>query len=132
MQELLPSNEPQITELAPPDWDLRQGSVRRDEWNLYRKGLKVVEGALDRLIENPPHVVTLPQVARLLEVVNKMGRIASGLGYDSIEHRVPEDAAFMLEVDTILERVFTKPAQEVPTARSEDPVPSVTSVVNPV
>jgi hypothetical protein len=38
----------------------------------------------------------------------------------------------MLEVDTILERVFTKPAQEVPTARSEDPAPSVTSVVSPV
>jgi hypothetical protein len=120
------------TDLIPatPDWDFRQGSVRHDEWNLYRKGLKVVEDALDRLIENPPPSVTLPQVARLLEVVNKIGRIASGLGYDAVEHRVPENAAFMIEVDSILERVFAKPNDESPAIGGTSSVESLTATPN--
>ena len=106
--------------MAPPvDWEFRQTSVRADEWQLYCKGLKVVQDALDRLIENPPSAVTLPPVARLLEIVNKIGRIASGLGYDTVEQRVPENAAFMIEVDAILQRVFSKPSESIGGASSE-------------
>jgi len=113
-----PTEVTRPTALVPfePDFEFRQSAVRRDEWDLYCKGLKVVRDAFDRLIENPPPSVTLPQVARLLEVVNKIGRIASGLGYDDVEHRVPQDAAFMIEVDAILDRVFTKPEEPKPTS----------------
>src|SRR5688572_31648540 len=114
---ILPSGDVAST---PVDWEFRQSSVRRDEWQLYCKGLKVVQDALDRLIENPPSAVTLPQVARLLEIVNKIGRIASGLGFDAVEHRVAENAEFMIEVDAILQRVFSKPADNAsPLPRGE-------------
>lgn len=116
------------TPLQPvePDFEFRQSAVRRDEWDLYCKGLKVVRDAFDRLIENPPPSVTLPQVARLLEVVNKIGRIASGLGYDAVEHRVPQDAAFMIEVDAILDRVFAKPPNETEKLPASTPEPQIT------
>jgi len=114
-----------VTPTGVVDWEFRQGTVRHDEWQLYCKGLKVVQDALDRLIENPPATVTLPQVARLLEIVNKIGRIASGLGYDTVEQRVPENAEFMIEVDTILERVFTIPSE----GRDGTPPPSACSVL---
>jgi hypothetical protein len=123
-QSLFPVPMATPTAMAEVDWEFRQATVRRDEWNVYCKGLKVVDEALDRLLKNPPSEVTFPQVARLLEIVNKIGRIASGLGYDTVEQRVPENAEFMIEVDAILQRVFGKPSEPQPIggASSVEPV----------
>src|SRR5688500_14566780 len=108
-------NQSTSTELlvpVAPDVEYQQSTVRRDEWNLYLKGLKVVDAALDRLLENPRAYTSLSQLARLLETVNRIRRGACGLGFDAIEHRVSENAEFMIEVDAILQRVFSKPESE--------------------
>lgn len=94
------------TELVAPEADVRQSTVRFDEWRLYRKGLQVVESALDRLLANPPRDITLPHVSRFLEVVNRLGRITSGLGYDAVEEHAPVNAHLMIEVDAILARIY--------------------------
>ncbi len=104
---------PETNSLADPilttDWESRQDSVRDQEWELYRKGLKIVDTSLQRLLENPPATITLAQVARLLEVVNDLGRAASGLGSETIHHRVPENTAFLRKARAILDRVFSEP-----------------------
>ena len=101
-----PDLQPTTLVSSVPALDFRQASVRFDEWELYRTGIRVVKQAFDRLIENPPQDVTFTQVARLLEVVNRIGRLSSELGFDTTEQRLPENTEFMLEVDSILTRVF--------------------------
>jgi hypothetical protein len=69
-------------------------SVRRECLKRYRSG--------------PNRAASLRDIARLLELASRLGRLSTGA--DSVGALSPyEDGALMLEVDAILERVFTQP-----------------------
>jgi len=81
--------------------------LRQEEWSLHEECLRAGRAALDRFtaLERP---ATLSEIARILELASKLGRLASGLATDHTEVSA-EDSAFTVQVDVALEKIYGAP-----------------------
>ena len=69
--------------------------------------------AIARWKKNPARCGTLEGIARLLDLASKLGRVSSGMSLEPVEKTGEEDAAFMIQIEVALEKIY---GPENPTA----------------
>jgi len=84
------NTEPTPLEIVPaPEadpWPQRKRDVRTCEWRVYEKLLNKLELAIDRLMGDGKENMSPADIARLLELAAKLGRLAAGLPSDHTAH----------------------------------------------
>ena len=94
---------------AGTDWAKRQEQHREDEWQTRSELIVLAREAIDRWKKNPVRCGTLEGIARLLDLASKLGRVSSGLSLEPVEKTGEEDAAFMIQIEVALEKVYGQP-----------------------
>jgi hypothetical protein len=91
---------------AGTDWAKRQEQHREDEWQTRTELLALAREAIARWKKAEHRCGTLEGIARLLDLASKLGRVSSGLSLEPAEKPVEEDAAFMIQIEVALEKVY--------------------------
>lgn len=91
---------------AGTDWAKRQEQHREDEWQTRSELIVLAREAIDRWKKNPARCGTLEGIARLLDLASKLGRVSSGLSLEPVDKPVEEDAAFMIQIEVALEKIY--------------------------
>jgi hypothetical protein len=86
-------------------WLTRQQSLREEEWRLHEECIAAGREALKRFYERGKGA-TLGDVARLLELASKLGRLASGLATDKTEVTGEDGGPIRLEFEAALRKVY--------------------------
>lgn len=98
---------------AGTDWAKRQDQHREDEWQARDELLTLAREAIARWKKAEHRCGTLEGIARLLDLASKLGRVSSGLSLEPVEKTGEEDAAFMIQIEVALEKIY---GPEKPTA----------------
>jgi hypothetical protein len=88
------------------DWAKRQEEHREDEWQTRGELIALAREAIDRWKKTPARCGTLEGIARLLDLASKLGRVSSGLALEPEDKPKEEDAAFMIQIDVALEKIY--------------------------
>ena len=104
---------------AGTDWAKRQEQHREDEWQTRSELIALAREAIDRWKKNPARCGTLEGIARLLDLASKLGRVSSGLSLEPVDKPVEEDAAFMIQIEVALEKIYGPMAQPASTVEVE-------------
>ena len=109
----LAAAERQATEVMVRDkagqWLRRQEEVREREWAMHEKCLAAAERALDAFLEREKIKVSFTDIARIVEVASKMGRLASGLATEKAEITGEDGGPIRLQLEAALDKIYGKP-----------------------
>jgi len=88
------------------DWAKRQEQHREDEWQTRSELIALAREAIERWKKNAARCGTLEGIARLLDLASKLGRVSSGLSLEPADKPQEEDAAFMIQIEVALEKIY--------------------------
>ena len=88
------------------DWAKRQEEHREDEWQTRGELIALAREAIERWKKNPVRCGTLEGIARLLDLASKLGRVSSGMSLEPVDKPQEEDAAFMIQIEVALEKIY--------------------------
>jgi hypothetical protein len=102
--------ERQATEAATRskagEWLARHERIREREWAMHEKCIEAAGEALKRFMENPNRRATLADIARILEVASKLGRMASGMATEVTEVTGEIDINLKVEIEQAIKKVY--------------------------
>lgn len=87
-------------------WLQRQQQIRERDWTLHEKATAACERSLNKFTERDDAEVTLSDIARLLEVASKLGRMACGLPTDKTELTGEDGGPLRVEVCAALDKIY--------------------------
>jgi hypothetical protein len=90
----------------------RRDKIQEQEWEIHDQCIEAGQEGLRRFLENDGRRATLADIARLLELASKLGRLATGLeGEGRGEGRGSKDEApeVRVEVTLALEKIYGEP-----------------------
>ena len=87
------------------EWLKRQQLVREEEWDIHAELIRAGREALKRFHERGKGA-TLGDIARLLELASKLGRLASGLATDKTEVTGEDGGPIRVEFEAALKKVY--------------------------
>ncbi len=99
------------------EWLKRQTEVREREWRLHEKCIAAAEKALAAFMEREKVYANLGDIARILEVASKLGRLASGMATDKTEITGEDGGPIQIELTAALNKIYG-PAVDVEEAPS--------------
>ena len=109
------------------EWLTRQQALREDEWEMHEKCIAAAKRALGAFMEREKIYVNLADIARMVEVASKMGRLASGMATDKTEVTGEEGGPIRVEVEAALDKIYGKPVPgEVVDVEAAPAVPALT------
>jgi len=87
------------------EWETRETQLRETEWSMHEAAIAAAKRGLAAYMEKTTVYANLADIARMLEIASKLGRLATGLGDGE---RRPEDAAptLRVEVTVALEKIY--------------------------
>ena len=88
------------------DWAGRQEQHREDEWQARSELLGLAREAIARWKKAEHRCGTLEGIARLLDLASKLGRVSSGLSLEPVEKPAENEAAFMIQIEVALEKIY--------------------------
>ena len=91
------------------EWAGREQKLRETEWRLHERAIAAAEKALDAFMEKDKVYANLADIARMLEIASKLGRLATGLGTDGDGRKGDELPAMRVEVTVALEKIYGEP-----------------------
>jgi len=90
------------------EWEQRETQLRETEWAMHERAIAAAEKALNAFMDKDKVYANLADIARMLEIASKLGRLATGLGDG--EARKDDDAPTMrVEVSVALEKIYGEP-----------------------
>jgi hypothetical protein len=93
------------------EWAKRQDEVRQREWEMHEKCIGAAKKAFEAFMAREKVYANLADIARMLEVASKLGRLASGLATDKTEVTGEDGGAIRVEFEAALKKVYgRKPA----------------------
>ncbi len=90
------------------EWGQRQQSLREEEWTIHEECIRAAREALKRFYERGKGA-TLGDVARLLDLASKLGRLSSGLATDKTEVTGPDNGPIRVEFEEMLKKIYSEP-----------------------
>ena len=97
------------------EWEVREQKLRETEWAMHEAAIAAAKKGLAAYMEREKVYANLADIARMLEIASKLGRLATGLGDG--EHRNGNDLpAMRVEVTVALEKIYgvsAPPANDV-------------------
>jgi hypothetical protein len=88
------------------EWLARQTELKEREWEMHEKCIAAARRALTAFMEREKVYANLADIARILEVASKLGRMASGLATETVEHTGEVDVNFRVEVEAAIKKVY--------------------------
>ena len=64
------------------EWEKRETQLRETEWTMHEAAIAAAKRGLDAYMEREKVYANLADIARMLEIASKLGRLATGLGTD--------------------------------------------------
>jgi len=95
------------------EWAKRQDEVRQREWEMHEKCIGAAKKAFDAFMSREKVYANLADIARMLEVASKLGRLASGLATDKTEVTGEDGGAIRVEFEAALKKVYGRKAAVV-------------------
>jgi hypothetical protein len=96
-------------------WLKRQQDLREEEWAVHDECIRAAREALKRFYERG-RGATLGDIARMLELASKLGRLASGMATDRTEVTGEDGGPVRVEFEAALKKVYGEvvDVEEVP------------------
>ena len=88
------------------EWLKRQQELREREWMMHEKCIAAAERALASFMEREKVYANLSDIARMLEVASKLGRLASGMATDKTEITGEDGGPLRVELSAALAKVY--------------------------
>src|SRR5438445_6235129 len=107
------------------EWLKRQQEVREREWEMHEKCIAAAKRGLAAFMEREKVYANLADIARMLEVASKLGRLASGLATNKTEVTGEDGGPIRLELEAALKKVYgqAEPARTIDVEASPSPHP---------
>ena len=104
------------------EWLKRQQTLRESEWELHEKCIAAAKRGLAAFMEREKVYANLADIARMLEVASKLGRLASGMATDKTEVTGEDGGPIRLELNAALNKIYG-PVVEVESTALAGPEP---------
>ena len=88
------------------DWARRAQELREVEWDMARRLIEGGRVLLERLLARPERKLAGSDVARLLEVASKLGRLSAGMATEQTTTTGPENGPVRVEISAALAKVY--------------------------
>ena len=87
------------------EWESREQKLRETEWEMHERAIAAAKRGLDAYMEREKVYANLADIARMLEIASKLGRLATGLG-DGERRKDDDLPAMRVEVTVALEKIY--------------------------
>src|SRR6516165_9804649 len=87
------------------EWASREQKLRETEWAMHEAAIAAAKKGLAAYMEKDKVYANLADIARMLEIASKLGRLATGLGTDGDGRKADELPAMRVEVTVALEKI---------------------------
>lgn len=106
-------------------WPQRKKELREDEWRIYRKLLAKCELGIDRLFAEPRIKLSAADLTRLLDLAERIGRLATGLPKDNTAQDIDghDDRTLRLEVAAAVKKIYAMPMDTLAIKMARRPEP---------
>ena len=94
------------------EWQTREQKLRETEWAMHERAIEAAKRGLDAYMAREKVYANLADIARMLEIASKLGRLATGLG-DGERRNGDDLPTVRVEVTVALEKIY---GAEVPPA----------------
>ena len=91
------------------EWESREQQLRETEWAMHERAIAAAKRGLDAYMEREKVYANLADIARMLEIASKLGRLATGLGTDGERRKGDDLPAVRVEVTVALEKIYGEP-----------------------
>ncbi|MHB8522925.1 MAG: hypothetical protein ACYDH9_19490 [Limisphaerales bacterium] len=88
------------------EWLKRQQALRETEWEMHEKCIAAAKRGLAAFEAREKVYANLADIARMLEVASKLGRLASGMATDKTEVTGEDGGPIRLELNAALNKVY--------------------------
>lgn len=92
-----------------PQWEAREQQLRETEWSMHERAIAAAKRGLDEYMKREKVYANLTDIARMLEIASKLGRLATGLGTDGERRKGDELPTMRVEVTVALEKIYGEP-----------------------
>jgi hypothetical protein len=104
------------------EWESREQKLRETEWAMHERAIAAAKRGLDAYMEREKVYANLADIARMLEIASKLGRLATGLGTDGERRKGDDLPAVRVEVSVALEKIYGQAEPAPQGASPEKPV----------
>lgn len=91
------------------EWSSREQKLRETEWAMHEAAIAAAKKGLAAYMEREKVYANLADIARMLEIASKLGRLATGLGTDGEGRKDDDLPAVRVEVTVALEKIYGEP-----------------------
>ena len=91
------------------EWESREQKLRETEWQMHEAAIAAAKKGLAAYMEKDKVYANLADIARMLEIASKLGRLATGLGTDGDGRKADDLPAMRVEVTVALEKIYGDP-----------------------
>lgn len=95
-----------LARVKSAEWLTRQQELREREWKMHEKCLAAAERALTAFMEREKVYANLADIARILEVASKLGRLACGMATDKTEITGEDGGPIQVELSAALNKIY--------------------------
>ena len=89
-------------------WETRVQKLKETEWEMHERAIAAAKKGLAAYMAKDKVYANLADIARMLEIASKLGRLATGLG-DGEGRKGDELPAVRVEVTVALEKIYGEP-----------------------
>ena len=89
-----------------PQWEAREQQLRETEWAMHERAIAAAKRGLDAYMEREKVYANLADIARMLEIASKLGRLATDLGTEGDGRKGDEPPTVRVEVTVALEKIY--------------------------
>jgi hypothetical protein len=90
------------------EWEKRETQLRETEWSMHEAAIAAAKRGLAAYMEKDKVYANLADIARMLEIASKLGRLATGLDKSNGE-TADEPHTLRVEVTVALEKIYGEP-----------------------
>ena len=91
------------------EWQGREQKLRETEWAMHERAIEAAKRGLDAYMAREKVYANLADIARMLEIASKLGRLATGLGTDGDRRNGDDLPTMRVEVTVALEKIYGEP-----------------------
>ncbi|MBC8095866.1 MAG: hypothetical protein H7Y43_08635 [Akkermansiaceae bacterium] len=91
------------------EWLKREETLRETEWAMHERAIAAAKRGLDAFMQREKVYANLADIARMLEIASKLGRLATGLGPDGERRKGDDLPTVRVEVSVALEKIYGEP-----------------------
>jgi len=90
------------------EWKKREQKLKETEWTMHERAIAAAQRGLNAFMEKEKVYANLSDIARMLEIASKLGRLATGIGTEP-DRTAGNEPVVRVEVNLALEKIYGQP-----------------------